>query len=90
MAKKAGAPVGNQNAKRRGEWVAALRRALAQYEGEGVRRGDALRCIADRVVADALAGDQFAIQEIGNRLDGKPAQAVETDGGGKWTLTWEA
>jgi hypothetical protein len=35
--------------------------------------------IAQRCVEKALEGDMQAIKEIGDRLDGKPAQAIQTD-----------
>ena len=36
-----------------------------------------LRSIARKLIEKAETGDIQAIQEIGNRLDGKPAQAVD-------------
>lgn len=65
---------------KRGEWQAALRDTLARYEGTEIQRGTALRAIAKKVVELALEGDQFAIKEIGDRLDGKAAQAVNVTG----------
>ncbi len=38
---------------------------------------DKLRAVADKLVELAIAGDMQAIKEIGDRLDGKPAQAIE-------------
>lgn len=38
--------------------------------------------IAERCVDMAVAGDMQAIKEIGDRLDGKPAQAVMGEDGG--------
>lgn len=80
----AGAPLGNQNAKKAKAWEGALRSALAQYENTeaGVRQGDALRKIAEVVVTKALAGDKDAVKEIGDRLDGKPAQSITGADGG--------
>jgi hypothetical protein len=68
----AGAPRGNSNARRGKDWLDALRK-------EVVQRGS-LATIAKKVVDAAEAGELWAIQEIGNRLDGKPAQAVEVSG----------
>ena len=75
---KFGNRIGNQNASKGLQWRKALQRSLAQYEDEssGITRGEALRQIADNVVRDALANNQWAIKEIADRLDGKPAQAV--------------
>ncbi len=38
--------------------------------------------IADKCDQAALGGDMGAIKEIGDRLDGKPAQSHEVTGGG--------
>lgn len=73
----AGAPVGNQNAKNAKRWQYALRRALARAEGT-IDSG--LDKIADKVVTAAIAGERWAVEEVGNREDGKPAQAVTVAG----------
>ena len=73
---KVGAPVGNNNAGKNHVWRGALNRALSQYQGNGIPRGQALNLIAERVVKQALQGDKDSIAEIANRLDGKPSQAV--------------
>lgn len=36
-----------------------------------------LRAVAEMLVTKALEGDMAAIREVADRLDGKPAQAVE-------------
>ncbi len=75
------APIGNQNARKAREWKDALKYALDTFEGGAIERGKALREIATRLIEKALAGDLQAIKEIGDRLDGKPTQAVgEGDG----------
>lgn len=66
------APVGNTNAAKGKAWFDALRKECVQRK--------ALEDIAKVVVDKALAGEVWAIQEIGNRLDGKPAQAVQLGG----------
>lgn len=76
------APLGNQNAAKGKTWADALRKALAQYEGPSIERGQALHAIGTRVVELALAGDKDAWTEIGNRLDGKPKQQTEITGEG--------
>lgn len=45
-----------------------LRIALAENES--------LRAIADKLVQQAIAGEGWAIKEVADRLDGKPAQAI--------------
>lgn len=61
-------------------WKNALTRALDQYESDGVVRGEALRKIADRLIAKALEGDMTAIKEFGDRIDGKPAMTIDGEG----------
>lgn len=76
----AGAPVGNDNAAKGKKWAGAIRRALHEYQSDSVKQGEALLEIAKGVVRDALAGDASARREIGDRLDGKPAQAIIAQG----------
>lgn len=54
-------------------------RALARKSGVDIDAG--LDKAADKLVALAIdMGDQWAITEIGNRIDGKPAQALHVSG----------
>lgn len=71
-----GAQPGNRNAARGKEWRDALRRALAQYENDTVKRGEALLAIANKLLDACMRGEMDAIRELGNRLDGKPAQSI--------------
>ena len=78
----AGAPVGNKNARKAKIWEQALKRALARYSGETVDAG--LDRLADRMVKAAMEHDDYAaaaqiIERIGDRMDGKPAQAIVGD-----------
>lgn len=66
---KSGAPVGNQNAAKGREWENALRKALHKRQGS-------LERIALKVVDEAETGDQWAIDHLANRLDGKPKQPL--------------
>ena len=52
-------------------WAETIRRAIVQSDGEKLRR------IAEKLIAMAEEGDLQAMKEIGDRLDGKPAQAVD-------------
>ena len=73
------APLGNKNGAKGKTWADALRKALLQYESDGIVRTTALFAIATRVVEKALEGDTAAIKEIGDRMDGKPAMTVMGD-----------
>ena len=54
----------------------ALRLAVnAEVEIEGEKKKK-LRVIAERLVAEAMAGESWAVQQVADRLEGKPAQAV--------------
>jgi hypothetical protein len=66
------APVGNSNASKGREWFEAIRKQCVQRE--------ALPKIAAVIVDKALAGEQWAVQEIANRYDGKPVQSTELTG----------
>jgi len=76
------APKGNQNAAKAREWADTLKHELAEYQSKKrrIERGQALRAVARLVIEEALDGGMWAVQEIGNRLDGKAAQAVELSG----------
>jgi hypothetical protein len=64
-----GRPIGSVN--REKPFADVLRVALLS---DGGRR---LRIIADKLAEKAEQGDLQAIQQIADRLDGKPAQAIE-------------
>ena len=68
---------GNTNAARNKPWTAAINRALIRFDGGKL---GALNMIADQIVRAAVQGDQFAIKEIADRLDGKAAQSVLVSG----------
>ena len=71
------APLGNDNNRKNKPWADSINRALARY-GDG--KLNALNVIADQLVTAAVNGDKWAIEEIGNRVDGKPKQQVENTG----------
>lgn len=73
------APKGNRNGAKGKEWFDALRKEVVQR--------DTLRKMAAAVCEAAEKGEQWAVAEVGNRFDGKPAQAVELSG--DVTLTHE-
>lgn len=76
------APKGNNNARKGKEWFDALRKECVQKA--------ALEKIAAIVVEKAMQGEQWAINEVANRFDGKPSQAVEVSGdpAAPLTVTW--
>ena len=76
-------PVGMKSDK---EWRDAIRLAVHRYrvagKGEKAKKFRVLQLLADKVVSKALDdGDMAAIKEIGDRLDGRPAQSVSVSGG---------
>ena len=73
-----GAPKGNTNAAKGKQWSDAVRKVVIQSKK--------LDTLANKLVDMALDGDLQAIKELGNRLDGKPAQAVQADVGGTVTI----
>jgi hypothetical protein len=71
------APIGNQNAvKENRRWANALTRAIAQDDGERLRKA------AEALLTAASVGEPWAVKELADRLDGKAAQSV-TIGGDK-------
>ena len=71
----AGAPIGNHNGLKGRLWAEALKRAISRKAAGCLEHG--LDKLADLLVAAAENGDQWAMLEIGNRLDGKAAQAIQ-------------
>ena len=69
-----GAPEGNQNAKKGRDWTQAIRKALAHYSGEGATAG--MEKLARKLIEAAENGDSWALKELGDRIEGKPAQAI--------------
>ena len=65
-------------------WSDAVGRAVAELrvasEGKKGKKIKALFLLARKLVDRALDGDIAALKEIGDRMDGKPAQAVQHTG----------
>lgn len=72
------APLGNQNAAKAKVWLAAINRALERRKPADERLL-AIDELADRLLDKCAAGDLTALQEFGNRLDGKPRQDIGGD-----------
>lgn len=73
-----GAPLGNQNAAKAKVWRAAIMRALERRKPADERK-QAIDELADKLIELVAAGDLAALKEFGDRLDGKPAQAIVGD-----------
>jgi len=70
------APKRNQNAKNGKDWKDAIKYAIKAYESSDVKRGEALKLLAKKLIKKGLDGDLPSIKEIGDRLDGRPAQTT--------------
>ena len=79
MASK-GAPKGNNNAGKGKDWTHALEWALDNYSSSTIKKAQALRAIANTVIQKAIEGDHQSIQEIGNRIEGKPTEHKHVTG----------
>lgn len=71
---ESGAQPGNTNATKGKEYRQALKRALARKSKKNVSAG--LEAIALKLIEAAYLGEAWAIKEIADRIDGKPAQAI--------------
>ena len=76
-----GAPPGNDYASRGLPWRNSLARAIAQEDGKRLRRA------AEQLLDLAAAGEAWAVKELGDRLDGKPAQQLTVAGDAASPLT---
>lgn len=81
-----GGQIGNTNAAKPFLFRDALHKALKRYENQDVKRGHALLHVCLKLVEKAVAGDNYCINMIGDRLDGKPAQAITGPSGEPITL----
>lgn len=73
---ESGAQPGNQNAAKGKEFRQALKRVMARRSGN-VSAG--LEKVAETLLDAADAKEQWALREIMDRIDGKPAQAIVGD-----------
>jgi len=74
---KGGAPLGNQNGKKGSIWRDAIMKAVHEIDPNSPDSAKKLRSLARKLVENGLDGDNHALQQIGDRLDGKPTQAIE-------------
>ena len=73
-----GAPKGNKNATKGKPWQDAINRALARF-GEGSYDGG-LNKLADQLIEKCTEGDLPALKELGDRIEGRPAQTTVLEG----------
>ena len=75
-----GAPKGNTNARSGTEWRQAIKRALTRLaEASGDERPTfraGLDAIADELVKAAASGERWAVEQVGDRADGKAHQSL--------------
>jgi hypothetical protein len=69
-----GAPLNNNNAGKNKRWLNSLDRAILQDDGKR------LRDAAEKLLNLAAQGEQWAINHLADRLDGKAAQSVTISG----------
>jgi len=80
-----GGQIGNNNATKNQPWRDAMNWALKNHSSNSgkevskVEESTALRDIATKCIDNALLGDKDARKEIGDRLDGRPSQAIVGD-----------
>lgn len=80
------APLGNQNAIKAKRWNDAIDRALSRRsKADGIAELDRL---ADKFLDEVEASGIMGYKELGDRLDGKPAQAITNADGGNFVITF--
>jgi uncharacterized protein GlcG (DUF336 family) len=73
-----GAQPGNNNAAKSKAWTAAIMRALESRSlGKQIQALDELAAV---LLDKCAEGDLAALQELGNRIEGKPAQGITLSG----------
>lgn len=73
-----GAPKGNNNAAKAKVWNAAINRALERRKPAN-ERIKAIDELADKLLEECATGSLPALQELGNRLDGRSAQSITVE-----------
>ncbi len=66
--------IGNTNATKGKPWRDAINRALARRAEDHTVEGG-LNTLADKFLAACEEGDQWAMKELGDRVEGKAAQS---------------
>lgn len=80
-----GAPIGNKNAAKAKVWHGAIVRALERRTAARADGKLEIDVLAEKLLDAIGTGDLPALKELGDRLDGKPAQMLihngDEDGG---------
>ena len=77
--KRGGQPGNNNNAKGK-DWTDAIRRALARRKDSGGTVEGGLNALADQFLQAVADGGIAEFKEMGDRIEGKPAQSVTVAG----------
>lgn len=70
-------------------WAAAVKRAVHRRMENEDGKPQKIERLADQLVDFAMAGQGWAVQEIGNRLDGKPHQSSDVNATVAASITFE-
>lgn len=76
---KGGAPLGNKNGTKNRVWSLAIEKAVQKKYGKK-KTLDALMELAEVLLEKCEDKDIVALKELGDRLEGKPAQSMEVSG----------
>lgn len=71
-----GGQPGNKNPVKNRRWREAIARAVARAAAGDLEAG--LDHAAEKLVKLAFEGDKWALEELGNRLDGRAPQSIDT------------
>lgn len=61
-------------------WSDAIRQVVMEPDQSDPEKRKKLRRLASNLVDLAMQGEGWAMQEVGNRLDGRPGQAIQHQG----------
>lgn len=82
--KPEGAQPGNNNAGKGTDWRDSIRHALAKVgrkeKGNEAAYRKGLNKVAEKFIEAAEDGEAWAMKELGDRMDGKPAQSIDLTG----------
>lgn len=73
---KGGPPLGNNNATKTKIWSLAIQKAIRKRSKS--EQLEELEIIADALLNKCIEGDMVAIKELGDRLEGKANQSIDT------------